>query len=247
MTLTELWLIGIGTGNPGHVTLEGIKALRDAASVLIPRKGNGKEDLAHLRHAILQEAGAKAQMIEFDMPVRDETVPYADRVDLWHDEIAIRWQQALSSAPDGPVALLVWGDPGLYDSTLRIADRLKPKPIIRVVPGITALQALTSAHGIPFNTVNGAVTVTTGRRLRDHGWPDGAETIVVMLDGQCSFQSLLVDGLTIWWGGFLGMPEQVLESGPLQQAGPRILETRARARAAHGWIMDTYLLRRETT
>ena len=247
MTLTELWLIGIGTGNPDHVTLEGIKALRDAASVLIPRKGNGKEDLAHLRHAILQEAGAKAQMIEFDMPVRDETVPYADRVDLWHDEIAIRWQQALSSAPDGPVALLVWGDPGLYDSTLRIADRLKPKPIIRVVPGITALQALTSAHGIPFNTVNGAVTVTTGRRLRDHGWPDGAETIVVMLDGQCSFQSLLVDGLTIWWGGFLGMPEQVLESGPLQQAGPRILETRARARAAHGWIMDTYLLRRETT
>lgn len=245
--MTELWLIGIGTGNPGHVTLEGIKALRDAASVLIPRKGNGKEDLAHLRHAILQEAGAKAQMIEFDMPVRDETVPYADRVDLWHDEIAIRWQQALSSAPDGPVALLVWGDPGLYDSTLRIADRLKPKPIIRVVPGITALQALTSAHGIPFNTVNGAVTVTTGRRLRDHGWPDGAETIVVMLDGQCSFQSLLADGLTIWWGGFLGMPEQVLESGPLQQAGPRILETRARARAAHGWIMDTYLLRRETT
>lgn len=107
------------------------------------------------------------------------------------------------------------------------------------------MQALTSAHAIPFNTVNGAVTVTTGRRLRDDGWPAGAETVVVMLDGQCSFQSLDPQGLHIWWGGFLGMPEQVLDYGPLSEAGPRIVETRANARAQHGWIMDTYLLRRQ--
>lgn len=243
--MTELWLIGIGTGHPGHVTMEGMQALRDAACVLIPRKGAGKEDLANLRHAILKGAGTKAPVIEFDMPVRDEAKPYAERVELWHDEIARRWQSALADAPPGPVALLVWGDPGLYDSTLRIAARLNPAPRLRVIPGITALQALTSAHAIPFNTVNGAVTVTTGRRLRDDGWPAGAETVVVMLDGQCSFQSLDPQGLHIWWGGFLGMPEQVLDYGPLSEAGPRIVETRANARAQHGWIMDTYLLRRQ--
>lgn len=242
--LTDLWLIGIGTGHPGHVTLDGMQALRDAACILIPRKGTGKEDLAHLRHAILKAAGAEARVIEFDMPVRDDSKPYADRVELWHDEIARRWQAALADAPEGPVALLVWGDPGLYDSTLRIAARLRPEPALRVIPGITSLQALTSAHAIPFNTVNGPVTVTTGRRLRDHGWPEGAETLVVMLDGQCSFQSLDPTGLHIWWGGFLSMPEQVLDSGPLAEAGPRIIETRAEARARHGWIMDTYLLRR---
>ncbi|THH38196.1 precorrin-6A synthase (deacetylating) [Aliishimia ponticola] len=242
--MTELWLIGMGTGHPGHVTMEGMAALRDAACVLIPRKGAGKEDLAHLRHAILRDAGAEARVIEFDMPVRDESQPYAQRVSLWHDEIARRWQTALADAPEGPVALLVWGDPGLYDSTLRIAERLTPAPRLRVVPGITALQALTSAHAIPFNTVNGAVTVTTGRRLRDHGWPEGADTVVVMLDGQCSFQTLAPEGLHIWWGGFLGMPEQVLEAGPLAEAAPRIVQTRDAARARHGWIMDTYLLRR---
>ncbi|MFV0513226.1 MAG: precorrin-6A synthase (deacetylating) [Jhaorihella sp.] len=243
--MTELWLIGMGTGHPGHVTMEGMQALRDAACVLIPRKGAGKEDLAHLRHAILQAAGAEARVVAFDMPVRDEARPYAERVELWHDEIARRWQIALADAPSGPVALLVWGDPGLYDSTLRIAARLDPVPRLRVIPGITALQALTSAHAIPFNTVNGAVTVTTGRRLRDHGWPEGAETLVVMLDGQCSFQVLNPEGLHIWWGGFLGMPEQVLDHGPLSEAGPRIVATRAEARARHGWIMDTYLLRRQ--
>ncbi|MEN9060798.1 precorrin-6A synthase (deacetylating) [Ponticoccus litoralis] len=243
--MRDLWLIGIGTGNPEHVTLEGMRLLREAAVVLIPRKGAAKDDLATLRLAILRAAGAEARVLPFDMPERDPALPYQDRVAAWHDEIARRWIAALEGAPEGPVALLVWGDPGLYDSTLRIAERLVPAPAVRVVPGVTALQALTAAHAIPFNTVNGAVTVTTGRRLRDHGWPDGAETVVVMLDGECSFQALEPSGLTIWWGGFLGMAEQVLESGPLADAGPRIVRARAEARARHGWIMDTYLLRRE--
>lgn len=242
--MTDLWLVGIGTGNPDHITLEGVKALQQAATILIPRKGAGKDDLAHLRHAILEAAGASARVVEFDMPVRDDSLPYQERVARWHDEIALRWQAALVGAPAGPVALLVWGDPGLYDSTLRIAERISPAPRIRVVPGVTALQALTSAHAIPFNMVNGPVVVTTGRQLRDNGWPQRAETIVVMLDGECSFQALDADGLHIWWGGFLGMPEQVLRSGPLADVAQDIIDIRAAARAEHGWIMDTYLIRK---
>ena len=243
--MPKLWLIGIGTGNPAHVTLEAQAALRAAALVMVPRKGPDKADLAGLRHRILAESGSRAPVAEFDMPVRDESLPYAERVTRWHDEIARIWFETIAVAdPHGPVALMVWGDPGLYDSTLRIAARLTPRPRLRVVPGITALQALTAAHAIPFNTVNGAVTVTTGRRLRDHGWPGGAEMVAVMLDGECSFERLPPEGLHIWWGGFLGMDEQVLDAGPLADAGPRIVATRAEARARHGWIMDTYLLRR---
>lgn len=243
--MTELWLIGIGTGKPGHLTLEGRQALREAACVLLPRKGTGKEDLAHLRLEILWDAGSTARVIPFDMPIRDESLPYAERVARWHAAIAERWQAALEGAPEGPAALLVWGDPGLYDSTLRIAARLTGPTRLRVVPGITALQALTAAHAIPFNTINGAVTVTTGRALRDRGWPEGADTVAVMLDGACSFQTLSPEGLRIWWGAFLGMPEQLLEHGTLREAGPRIVARRAEARARHGWIMDTYLLRRD--
>ncbi|MDG1457320.1 MAG: precorrin-6A synthase (deacetylating) [Pseudoprimorskyibacter sp.] len=241
--MQELWLVGIGTGNPAHITLEGQQALRDADVVLIPRKGRGKDDLALLRHNILNSCGATAQVVEFDMPVRDEALPYQDRVADWHDRIAQCWQMALPK--DGvKVALLVWGDPGLYDSTLRIAARLHPVPSVRVVPGITALQALTAAHAIPFNTIDGAVTVTTGRRLRDFGWPEGTSTLVVMLDGACSFQNLQTQGVYIWWGAYLGMPEQILVEGPLAEATPRIIVRREAARADHGWIMDTYLMRR---
>ena len=199
--MVEVTLIGIGTGNPDHVTMEGMRAIREAPLILVPRKA-GKDDLAHLRHRIVEVSGSAARIVHFDYPQRDETLPYNVRVAAWHDEIARRWQVALGDADR--VALLVWGDPGLYDSTLRIAARL-PGATARVIPGITALQALTAAHAIPFNTVNGPVTVTTGRRLREGGWPDGAETVIVMLDAECSFQ-VLDPTLHVWWGAYLGMP-----------------------------------------
>lgn len=245
--IDTLWLIGIGTGSPGHITLEGRQALREASVILLPRKGPGKDDLAQLRLDLVQAAGATAQIVPFDMPVRDESLPYQSRVALWHDQIAQAWQAALARIDvNGPVALLVWGDPGLYDSTLRIADRLDPRPTIRVVPGITALQALTAAHAIPFNTIDGTVCVTTGQQLRTAGMPQNAETVLVMLDGKCSFMGLTEPDLHIWWGAFLGMPQQMLAAGPLSSVGPDIVARRAQARDQHGWIMDTYLLRRGT-
>ncbi len=241
--INDLWLIGIGTGSLSHVTHEGVQAIRDAAVILVPHKGDGKDDLAELRHQIIRETGSTAQVIEFDYPVRDPTLPYHTRVAAWHDEIVARWQTALVPIEaHGAVALLVWGDPSLYDSTIRIAQRLDPAPKIRVVPGITAIQALTAAHAIPLNAVNGPVVITTGRQLRDKGWPNGATHVVVMLDGECSFADLKDRTLMIYWGAYLGSPNQIIDHGRLGQVAQRIVETRAKARAAHGWIMDTYLL-----
>ncbi|MBB1652331.1 hypothetical protein A9976_23160 [Delftia sp. UME58] len=62
--------------------------------------------------------------------------------------------------------------------------------------------------------------------------------------GQCSFTELPSHGLHIWWGAYLGMDRQMLDSGPLAEAAPRIVQARAAARERHGWIMDIYLLRR---
>lgn len=243
--IRELWLIGIGTGNPGHVTAEGLQAIRDARVILLPHKGEGKEDLVHLREAIVAESGSQARVVSFDYPVRDPSLPYGERVARWHDEIAWRWQGAAAEAcTPGPFALLVWGDPSLYDSTLRIAGRLEPKPKIRVVPGITALQALTAAHAIPLNNIDGAVTITTGRQLRASGWPSGAETVAVMLDGEMSFRELPNLDLRIWWGAYLGMSEQILIAGEVHAVIEEIVSARERARAQHGWLMDTYLLQR---
>lgn len=249
--MIELTLIGIGTGNPDHLTLQAIKAMRAADLILIPLKGAEKDDLAGLRRAICdQHLAENTRVVEFGLPRRDATrSDYLAGVSDWHDAIAEAWLAEITAAfqgDTGKIALMVWGDPSLYDSTLRIAERLaRDLPLTcRVIPGITAIQALCAAHAIPLNHVGAPVMITTGRQLRDHGWPAGADTVVVMLDGECSFLSLADKSLDIWWGGFVGMAEEILDHGPLTEAGPRIQAKRAEARAAHGWIMDIYLLRR---
>ncbi len=242
----ELALIGIGTGNPDHVTFQGAQAIRAADLILIPRKGENKADLAGIREQIIaQVAENKPQIAYFDIPKRRSDDGYLQGVEDWHDAIAVRWQDAIAAHPAARrVALLIWGDPSLYDSSLRIAARLSPQPKTRVIPGITALQALTAAHAIPINDLGAPYIVTTGRRLRDEGWPEGASKVAVMLDGDCSFQTLDMADYEIWWGAYVGMAEEILISGPLADVAGQILDARAKARADHGWIMDIYLLRR---
>lgn len=243
--MIALHLIGIGTGNPDHLTRQAVKALNAVDLVMIPRKG-GKADLAELRRVIVAEVvtNPATRVVEFDLPVRDADNPdYQAGVNDWHDAIARVWQATMAAHPSTSVALLVWGDPSLYDSTLRIAARLRGVKV-SVVPGITSIQALTAAHAMALNDIGAAVTITTGRQLRE-GWPEGAQTLVIMLDGNCTFQTLDPAGISIWWGAYVGMKEQIILSGPVAKIGAQIIETRAKARAAHGWIMDIYILRKD--
>lgn len=243
--MTTLWLIGIGTGNPDHVTGQAIRALNGADLILIPHKGDAKSDLADLRRQILgQVLKTPVPVAEYDVPQRADQDDYLSAVNDWHDAIAQVWAGTIAMHPGSTnVALMVWGDPSLYDSTLRIAARLSGVTV-KVVPGITSLQALTAAHAIPLNTLAAPVTITTGRQLRDHGWPEGATTLAVMLDKGGAFTAIDAGNTHIWWGAYVGMPEETLIQGPLAQVSDTILATRARLRAEQGWIMDIYLLRR---
>ena len=248
--MLELLLIGIGTGNPEHLTREAERAIREADVILLPHKEDNKAELAQVRLSLLDALGVPdSRIAHFNMPLRrQQGDDYDQQVDEWHDAIAQRWQESLkASLPsgEGRVALLVWGDPALYDSTLRIASRLGlAREQVRVVPGITSMQVLCSAHGIALNDIGAPFVVTTGRQLRESGWPQGVDTLIIMLDGQCAFQQVNEPGVTIYWGAYLGMPQQILMRGPLAEMAPRILEERRRARAQHGWIMDIYMLRR---
>ncbi|MBE9606951.1 precorrin-6A synthase (deacetylating) [Acetobacteraceae bacterium H6797] len=244
--MRRLLLIGIGTGNPEHMTIQGIKALNSADLVLIPRKGAEKEELADVRREICTRflTNPETRLVEFDLPVRDAANPaYRRGVEAWHEAIAETYRSLLQAHPGQTAALLVWGDPSLYDSTLRIAARLGDMAAPEVIPGITSVQALAASHRIALNTIGNAVQITTGRQLRA-GFPPRVDTAVVMLDGECSFQSLPGEDYDIFWGAYLGTPEEVVLSGRLAAMSAIIVETRARLRARMGWIMDIYLLRK---
>jgi precorrin-6A synthase len=245
-------VIGIGAGDPDYVTAQAVAALNDTQVFFAMDKGSQKEDLVALRRQIcerfIREPGYR--FVELPDPERARAAPdspaYRQTVADWHAARARVWAAAIESEvePGGVGAFLAWGDPSLYDSTLRILDAVADRVEIDydVVPGITAIQALTARHRIPFNDVGEPVLVTTGRQLRDHGLSCSA---VVMLDGDCSFWTC-PPRTRIWWGAYLGTPDELLVSGTVAEVGETIAEMRAEARARHGWIMDTYLLRPAT-
>lgn len=245
----QLSLIGMGTGHPDHLTRQAEAALRAADLVLIPHKEDAP-DLARVRLEICQRVlGAGARLAVFDVPPRPRHgSDYLADVQRWHDAVAACWQSVLQAhlPAGGRAAWLIWGDPTLYDSSLRLAQRLARQMSVQVevVPGVSAFQVLAAAHALPLNELNAPVLLTTGRRLRERGWPADADTLCVFLDGQCAFTALDARGVSIWWGAYLGWPQQQLIAGPLARVAPDIVAALQRGRQAHGWIMDTYILKR---
>lgn len=243
--MRSIHVIGIGVGDPDQVTTQAIRALNDTQVFFAMDKGEAKSDLVELRREVcrrfITEPGYR--FVELPDPVRDSGVDYARTVADWHAARARLWANAIEAElqPDAVGAFLAWGDPSLYDSTLRILDEVARHIELSydVIPGVTAIQALTARHRIPLNDVGEPVLITTGRQLRAQALSGSA---VVMLDGDCAFLGCPPQ-TRIWWGAYLGTPDELLLAGTVGEVGERIAAVRAEARAQHGWIMDTYLLR----
>ena len=149
---------------------------------------------------------------------------------------------------DGEVgAFLAWGDPALYDSTIRILQAILDSGCcefeFEVIPGITSVQALCARHKVPLNRIGQSIEITTGRRLAA-GQVSDADSLVVMLDAQDAYRQVADRETQIYWGAYLGTPDELLISGRLEDVADEIERVRKAAREAHGWIMDTYLLRK---
>ena len=148
-------LIGIGVGNPDHITHEAAAALQDTDVVFTVDKGGAKRDLNELRAVICHRHGGPGlRTVEVREPERHRApADYAAEVTRWHGAREEVWEQALREhlPPGGRGAFLVWGDPSLYDSTLRILDGVGRRMTvsIEVVPGITSIQVLAARHRIP--------------------------------------------------------------------------------------------------
>lgn len=240
-------MIGIGAGDPDQVTVQAIKAMNRAEVFFVIGKGDEKQDLVDLRTGLLDEHVHGAyRIVDIVDPPRDRTpARYESTVDDWHDRRARIFEDAFA-AVDGVGAILVWGDPALYDSTLRIVERVLGRGNVTfeysVIPGVTSVSSLAAQHRIVLNRIGDPVLVTTGRRLRE-GLPEGVRDAVVMLDAEHSFTTLTGDW-DIWWGAYLGTDDETLIAGDLRTVEDDIVRTRADLRKRKGWIMDTYLLRR---
>jgi precorrin-6A synthase len=251
--MRKIFVIGIGVGDPDHMTMQAIKALNQVDVFFIPDKGSEKSALRDLRISICERfiENAGYRTVGIDVPQRDASGDYLAGVDEWHGRLAAlygnRFERELGENDVG--AVLVWGDPAIYDSTLRIIERLRADGLaleFEVIPGISSVQVLAAKHRIALNQIGEGVLLTTGRKLAD-GFPAEAGSVVVLLDGVQAFAGLADQDLDIFWGAYLGTEHEILRSGKLAEVKDEIVALRKKARERHGWIMDTYLLRRSAS
>jgi precorrin-6A synthase len=268
--MRRLLVIGIGAGDPEHVTMQAVNALNEVDVFFVMDKSpthDQADELVRLRTEICERYVREPayRIVEIPDPPRDRTTPaagppraerpgpasfaYRTAVEDWRSRRAELWERAIAHelGEDSCGAFLVWGDPSLYDSTLAVLEQIHARGTVafehEVVPGISSVQALSARHRVPLNRVGRPLQITTGRRLAD-GFPDGVDEVVVMLDADCSFRHLRDDGLEIHWGAYLGMDDEILVSGRVGEVADEIVRRRAEARERKGWIMDAYLLRR---
>jgi precorrin-6A synthase len=247
---TSALVIGIGSGNPDHLTGEAVAALNRVDVFLVADKGVAKRDLVKLREELCQTVIThdRYRFIEVADPKRDAS-DYSAGVAAWHQARAQQYAEIITRevADGGSVGFLVWGDPAFYDSTIRIVEsiiRLGVDLELAVIPGISSISLLAARHKIILNRVGQPIHVTTGRRLLQEYSPALGD-VVVMLDGDLACSGLVerCGDLCIYWGAQLGLPDEALISGRLSDVIEEIRTTRAAIRSARGWVMDTYLLR----
>jgi precorrin-6A synthase len=244
----DILVIGIGAGDPDYLTLQAVKAIGRADVFFLLDKGQEKDSLIALRRRILAEHARAGHRVAVGQdPARDRTpADYTGTIADWRTRRADVCADLIAGLADGETgAFLVWGDPSLYDSTIGILDDLLGRGLefrYDVIPGISSVSALAARHRIGLNRVGRPVQITTGRRLAENGIPDGVDDVVVMLDANPDLARY--PEADVYWGAYLGTGDELLASGPAAEVAAEIAEVRTQARTSHGWIMDTYLLRR---
>lgn len=251
--MKRLFLIGMGPGGPEYLTMQAVEALRQVdVFFMLEKEGRGKEELLRMRRDLLRHylGDDGYRLVVATSPARRmQTGEYQADVRAWHQEKLGLFERLIAKelAEGQCGALLLWGDPSLYDQTVslvsELADASNGALDFEVIPGITSVQVLAARHRIPLNRVGESVLITTGRHAETCE-PGEIENAVVMLDYNASFQRFKGLDMDVYWGGYLGCPDEILVAGPLDEVVDDLLKTKSEARDSKGWLLDIYLLRR---
>lgn len=111
--MKQLLLIGIGPGDPRQVTYEAVDALKRASVFFVLDKGTDKDDLLHLRKAILERYRPQGgyRLVQVEDLLRDgQAADYVGAVRDWHQQRAALYARLLDEQlqPGDVGAFLLW-------------------------------------------------------------------------------------------------------------------------------------------
>ena len=248
--MKKIYLIGIGPGNPDYLTVQAIKAIKGVDVFFFLEKRKGDEDFLKIRREILERYldSGTYRVVSARIPKRKKGGNYVEEVKAWREEVAeVVAGLIKNEMEEGEnAALLIWGDPSLYDGHLEMLQHILKRGVIdfeyEVIPGITSVQLLAARHKIPLNRIGEPIVITTARKLKECETDEVINT-VVLLDSRANFERFEDTDIDIYWGGYLGTEDEILLSGKLRDIIEDLERIRIEAKKKKGWLMDTYILR----
>src|SRR6516165_10094637 len=127
--MKKILIIGIGAGNPEYITIQAVNALNQVDVFFILDKGNDKEKLVEFRRELCRRyiTGRNYRFVDTESPDWERCSPdyRATIAGLNHDKQTLFERLIGEGMDDGECGgFLVWGDPTLYDSTIRIIEAI---------------------------------------------------------------------------------------------------------------------------
>ena len=166
----HLLVIGIGAGDPDHLTLAAVKAMSRADVFFVLGKGRRSPRRRSAPPHARRPRPRAVPRRRSGRPRRDRTeraaasTPPRSTTGAVGARTCTNASSGTSWLPAETGAFLVWGDPALYDSTLGILDEIEGRGTVafdvEVIPGISSVSALAARHRITLNQVGRPVHIT---------------------------------------------------------------------------------------
>ena len=173
----KLYIIGVGPGDPGMLTVRALELLQQARRVFIPVSGEGRESLA--LDIIQEHISAEASMTELVFPMSHDR----QIMESAYQNNYLMINAILRTGEDA--VLVTIGDPSTYSTAwqvLRLLHQHAPEVAFEVVPGITSYAAAAARAGIQLTQGHESLAVVSSysneRRLESI--IDCADTIVFL-------------------------------------------------------------------
>lgn len=139
-----LYILGVGPGGQGLVTVRAAEILQRMKRIFIPVSGQGRDSYAYSNAGPFIPSDAVVSELEFPMTTDRERLSAAYKENCKLIENVVR--------AESEAALLTLGDPCTYSSASQIANMLRqqaPDIKIEIIPGITSFAAAAARAGLP--------------------------------------------------------------------------------------------------